>query len=239
MTTLFISDLHLTAERPAVLGLFRRFLQERATGAEALYILGDLFEAWLGDDLVLPGHDAALAALADLTASGTPVLVMHGNRDFLLGSGFEQATGCRLLPEPTRIDLYGTPTLLMHGDSLCTDDTAYQQLRRTLRNPAWIADFLGRSAEERIALARGLREKSAEEVGSKDYAIMDVNAAAVATAMAEQGATRLIHGHTHRPAVHPVECNGQTGERFVLGEWTDEAEVLVCDGSGCRLERFE
>lgn len=239
MATLFIADLHLTAERPAGLRLFRRFLSERAWQAETLYILGDLFEAWLGDDLLLPGYDGLLSDLRDLTESGVPVYAMHGNRDFLLGPRFEQTTGVQLLPEPTRCELYGRPTLLLHGDLLCTDDTAYQALRRTLRDPAWIAKFLAKPPEERIALARELREKSSEEIGSKEAAIMDVNPSAVAAAAHEHEVECIIHGHTHRPAHHRHQVEGREVERYVVGDWGDHAMLLACDPEGCRLERFE
>lgn len=236
--TLFISDLHLTGERPETLGLFSRFLRERARDAQSLYILGDLFEAWLGDDLLLPGYGETLEELKALTASGVPVQVMPGNRDFLLGTGFAKATGCELLGEPTRLEVAGAPTLLLHGDTLCTDDIPYQQMRKTLRDPAWMAEFLDKSPEERIALAKQLRDKSQEETGSKAYAIMDVNAEAVAGAFREHKVERIIHGHTHRPARHKGEVDGRPVERWVLGDWTDHAKILVCDEAGCRLERF-
>ncbi len=237
-STLFISDLHLRGEQPETLGLFSRFLRERAREANALYILGDLFEVWLGDDLLLPGCEQVLAELKSLTESGVPVRVMPGNRDFLLGKGFEQATGCELLEEPTRLEIAGSPTLLLHGDTLCTDDRPYQEMRRTLRDPAWIEDFLGKSPEERIAVARQLREKSREATGSKAYAIMDVNGEAVSEAFREHGVGRIIHGHTHRPARHTGDIDGTPVERFVLGDWSDHAEILTCDESGCSLERF-
>ncbi|SCZ63705.1 UDP-2,3-diacylglucosamine diphosphatase [Thiohalomonas denitrificans] len=237
-STLFISDLHLSEERPETLGLFSRFLQERAREASTLYILGDLFEVWLGDDLLPPGCAQVLAELKQLTDAGTTVRVMPGNRDFLLGEGFEQATGCELLQEPTRQKIAGTPTLLLHGDTLCTDDVAYQTMRHTLRDPAWIRDFLNRTPEERIAVARQLREKSREATGTKECAIMDVNAEAVSAAFREHRVERLIHGHTHRPARHESEFDGTPVERFVLGDWSDHAEILTCDENGCQLERF-
>ncbi|WP_303909465.1 UDP-2,3-diacylglucosamine diphosphatase [Thiohalomonas denitrificans] len=237
-STLFISDLHLTGERPETLRLFSRFLEERARKVSALYILGDLFEVWLGDDLLPPGCEPVLAELRHLTDAGIPVRVMPGNRDFLLGEGFEQATGCELLEEPTRQDIAGIPTLLLHGDTLCTDDVAYQTMRRTLRDPAWISDFLAKIPAERIALARQLREKSREATGAKECAIMDVNAEAVSATFREYRVERLIHGHTHRPARHEGELDGTPVERFVLGDWSDHAEILTCDEDGCQLERF-
>lgn len=236
MSTLFISDLHLNKEQPELLRLFLSLLQGPTANADALYILGDLFEAWLGDDLVLPEYQPALEGLRQLTSSGVPVYMMHGNRDFLLGAQFAAATGCTLLDDPTVIDLYGTPTLLMHGDLLCSDDTAYQQLRQQLRSPKWSAQFLAMSPPERIALAQRLRERSKEQTSYKADAIMDANHATVADYMHSFGVTRLIHGHTHRPAVHD-EANGK--HRYVLGDWhADHAMVLVADASGCRLQRY-
>jgi len=236
VTTLFISDLHLSKEQPDILRLFLSFLGGPATSADALYILGDLFEAWLGDDLVLPEYQPALDALRQLTASGVPVHVMHGNRDFLLGEKFATATGCKLLGDPTVIDLYGTPALLMHGDLLCSDDIAYQQLRKQLRNEQWIKQFLTFTPQERIAFAQKLRQQSKAETSYKSEAIMDVNATTVSDYMKQYAVTRLIHGHTHRPALHE---HGDGSERYVLGDWHgDHAMVLVCNKTGCRLERY-
>lgn len=236
MTTLFISDLHLSKEQPDILRLFVSFLQGPAASADALYILGDLFEAWLGDDLVLPEYQPALDALQQLTDSGVPVYVMHGNRDFLLGEKFATATGCKLIGDPTVIDLYGTPTLLMHGDLLCSDDLAYQQLRKQLRNEQWINQFLTFTPQERIAFAQKLRQQSKAETSYKSEAIMDVNAAAVSDYMKQYAVTRLVHGHTHRPALHE---HGDGSERYVLGDWHgDHAMVLVCNKTGCKLERY-
>lgn len=236
MTTLFISDLHLTAERPATGELFLTFLEGEAQTCDALYILGDLFEAWLGDDLVLPDYLPYIGAMATLTASGVPLYVLHGNRDFLLGKRFCQMTGARLLDDPTLIDLYGEPTLLMHGDLLCSDDLPYQGLRSMVRDPQWIAEFLASPPEERIAFAQSLRERSREATGQKTEGIMDVNQGEVETAMARYGVRRLIHGHTHRPAVHPLQLDGIAGERLVLGDWGETASVVRCDEGGCRLE---
>jgi UDP-2,3-diacylglucosamine hydrolase len=232
MSTLFISDLHLSRERPAISGLFHQFLREQASQAEALYILGDLFEVWLGDDIIPPEVQGILDALRALSDSGVPVYVMHGNRDFLLGSHFAELSGATLLEDPTVIDLYSTPTLLMHGDLLCTDDRPYHEMRQMLRNPAWIATFLSKSAAERIAFARSLRERSKQETGVKDEAIMDVNATTVEEYAAHYGVRRLIHGHTHRPAIHREHGL----ERCVLGDWYQQGSVLRCDSTGCQLE---
>ncbi len=234
MTTLFISDLHLSKEQPEILRLFLSFLEGPASKADSLYILGDLFEAWLGDDLVLPEYQPALDALQRLTGSGVPVYVMHGNRDFLLGEQFTAATGCRLIDDPTVIDLYRTPTLLMHGDLLCSDDVAYQQLRKQLRDEKWIRQFLSFSAQERVAFAQKLRQQSKTETSYKSEAIMDVNSTTVSDYMKQYGVMRLIHGQTHRPAVHE---NGDGEIRYVLGDWHgDHAMVLECGESECRLE---
>jgi len=236
LTTLFISDLHLSKEQPEILRLFLSFLHGPAASADALYILGDLFEAWLGDDLVLPEYQPALDALHKLTDCGVPVYVMHGNRDFLLGEHFAASTGCTLLDDPTVIDLYGTSTLLMHGDLLCSDDVAYQQLRKQLRDEKWITQFLAFSAQERIAFAQKLREQSKAETSYKAEAIMDANETAVSDYMKHYGVSHLIHGHTHRPAVHE---NDDGNTRYVLGDWhADHAMVLMCDGKECRLENY-
>ena len=221
MATLFISDLHLSAEQPDTVGLFLEFLSTQAPGAEALYILGDLFEAWLGDDVLLPGYGPVLEAMKRLSDSGTPISVMHGNRDFLLGERFAQLSGATLIDDPTVIDLYGVPTLLMHGDLLCSDDKPYQAMRAQLRDPQWIAAFLAKTPEERIAFAQ---------------AIMDVNAETVAHYLRQHRVLRLIHGHTHRPAVHQFELDGQNASRYVLHDWYGNGGVLVCDESGCELQ---
>jgi len=237
VTTLFISDLHLSKEQPEILRLFLSFLEGPAANADALYILGDLFEAWLGDDLVLPEYQPALDSLRQLTARGVPVYIMHGNRDFLLGQQFAATTGCALIDDPTVIDLYGTPTLLMHGDLLCSDDVAYQQLRKQLRDKKWIGQFLSLPAQERVAFAQKLRQQSKEETSYKDDAMMDANSATVDEYMNQYGVTRLIHGHTHRPAVHEL---GDGKKRYVLGDWHgDHAMVVACDGTECLFNRFD
>ncbi len=232
MSTLFIADLHLSGEQPATAELFLRFLQEQASQADALYILGDLFEVWLGDDLIPAEVEPLLAALRQLGERGIPLYVMHGNRDFLLGQRFAELSGATLLDDPCVIDLYNTPTLLMHGDLLCTDDTAYQKMRSMLRNPQWIAEFLARSAEDRIAFARSLRERSEKETGEKAYAIMDINADTLQRYLQRYGVSRVIHGHTHRPAFH----HEGAAERYVVGAWHESAKIVRCDRSGCRLE---
>lgn len=236
MATLFISDLHLSAERPETIRLFLDFLANEARHAEALYILGDLFEVWLGDDLVMPEYRPVISALREFTENGTLVFVMHGNRDFLLGSQFEEESGCRLIDDPHLLDLNGTPTLLMHGDLLCTDDEPYQAMRRQLREPRWIAAFLNKSPQERIDFARDLRERSRRETGAKAETIMDVNKDTVMDFIQKYHAGQLIHGHTHRPADHSHEVDGQTVHRYVLPEWHGKGGLIRCDEQGCRAE---
>lgn len=238
MPILFISDLHLDPSRPAITALFSAFLEEQASRAEALYILGDLFEVWIGDD-----DDGELgrqvgAALKTLSRRGVPVYLLHGNRDFLLGERFAAASGAALLPESLVIDLYGTPTLIMHGDTLCTDDRAYQTFRAQVRSPAWQARMLALPLAERRAMAQRLRESSQQAVSEKPEEITDVNPEAVQRALREHGVQRLIHGHTHRPAVHDWLLDGRPARRIVLGDWYREGSVLVCDSRGCRLERL-
>lgn len=238
MTTLFIADLHLSNERPFITELFIRLLEGKARKAEALYILGDLFEVWLGDDLILPDYQPAIEALHALTDSGVPVNVMPGNRDFLMGETFAALSGCHMLPEASVIDLYGRPTLLMHGDTLCTDDLAYLEFRQKSRSPDWQALFLSLPAEERIARARALREESKQAMVNKTMSIMDVNGQEVIDTMRRYGVVRLIHGHTHRPAIHQLRVDGKAAERIVLGDWYNEGSLLACDENGCRLESF-
>ncbi len=238
--SLFISDLHLTAERPAANARFFRFLAETARAAEALYILGDFFEAWVGDDaLDDPFHAQVAAALRHLVARGVRLHVMHGNRDFLLGEAFACATGASLLPEQAVVNLYGRPTLLLHGDVLCTDDLDYQQFRRLVRDPGWQARFLARPLPERLALARQLRERSEQVKGDKRPEIMDANPEAVQDAFRRHGVARMIHGHTHRPAHHRLTVDDRACERWVLPDWYDTGGYLICSDAGCRLVDLE
>jgi UDP-2,3-diacylglucosamine hydrolase len=236
--TLIISDLHLSAERPRATEIFVRFARERAAAADALYIVGDLFDAWIGDD-----DDGALAstvreALRALTAQGVAVFFQGGNRDFLVGERFAAETGVRLIPELTVVDLYGTPTLLTHGDLLCTDDVDYQKARVMLRNPAFVADFLAKPLPARVALAAEYRRRSGEATSLKAEDIMDVTAGAVADAMRRHGVRRLIHGHTHRPALHTVTLDGEPAERVVLAEWhEDNGQCVSVSASGITVER--
>ena len=234
MRTLFVSDVHLSGERPDINQSFCQFVRREASRATALYILGDLFEAWLGDDLVPPEYEDALAALTELTKGGVSTFVMHGNRDFLLAEGFAGKTGCTLLPESTVIDLYGRPTLLLHGDTLCTDDVEYQKFRQVVRNPDWQREFLSKLPAERLEMARRYREMSKTETAQKASDIMDVNSEAVRKTMEHAGVLQLIHGHTHRPAVHEFSLDGQPAQRIVLGDWYKHGSYLECDNQGCR-----
>jgi len=235
-TTLFISDLHLDPDRPAITRLFLDFLDTRGQASEKVYILGDLFEAWIGDDDDMPMNQAVRNGLKNCTASGTSVFIMHGNRDFLLGRGFADQSGCTLLQEPTRIDLYAVPTLLMHGDSLCTADTEYLAFREQVREPEWQKNFLGKSLEERRTEANRMRAISREQTRGKPEAIMDVDARAVIETMQEHDVQRLIHGHTHRPAIHDLIVSGKPAQRIVLGDWYEQGSVLECSPEGCQLQ---
>jgi len=235
VSTLFISDLHLDASRPAITDLFLAFLAGEARKADSLYILGDLFEAWLGDDDPDPHHAQVAAALAELSGSGVPVYFLVGNRDFLLGEDYARRAGMTLLTEPVSLDLHGIPTLLLHGDVLCTDDTEYQNFRAMVRNPDWQKAFLERSLDERRAMAAQAREHSRARGQTLDAEIMDVNADAVADTFRTHAIPRMIHGHTHRPAVHRIEVDGEPRERIVLGDWYEQGSVLRVDTEGTEL----
>jgi len=235
VTVLFISDLHLDAGHPEAIQRFTNFIDGNARSARELYILGDLFEAWIGDDDDDPRLTPILSALARLTAAGVACAVMHGNRDFLLGAEFCAATGCRLLGDFERIERFGTQLLLTHGDLLCTDDTRYMTLRGQLRDPAWQQDFLARSVAERRAIADDLRKLSAAEIAAKTEGIMDVNQATVEKTMREFGVKHLLHGHTHRPAIHDFTLDGLPATRVVLGAWYEGSSVARWDERGIRL----
>jgi len=226
MTTLFISDLHLDPSRPEIIATFRRFIAEEAVNADALYILGDLFEAWIGDDADDETGKQFVAAMRPLREARKPCFYMHGNRDFLLGERFAREAGMTLLPDPSVIDLYGTPTLLMHGDSLCTDDAAYQAFRKQVRSAEWQRQFLSQGIEKRQAFATQARNQSQRHTrDSSNAAIMDVNQQAVETAMKSAKVRRLIHGHTHRPATHSFDLNNAPATRIVLGDWYEQESI--------------
>ncbi|MEW6688368.1 MAG: UDP-2,3-diacylglucosamine diphosphatase [Pseudomonadota bacterium] len=240
---LFISDLHLSSERPETSQQFFRFLGDEARRAGALYILGDLFEYWAGDDeLTDPAGDPlareVVSGLRKLSGYGVRVSLMHGNRDFLLASGFCSATAAALLPDPSVVKLGKNQTLLMHGDTLCTDDHDYQNWRRTARSAEWQRDFLSKSLPERHKTILGLRDKSKEVIAAKPAEIMDVNADAVKEAFRRHRVRRMIHGHTHRPARHELEVDGQVCERWVLPDWYGRGGFLALDDVGPRLVSF-
>ena len=226
MSTLFISDLHLDPSRPQIVELFERFLAGAARDAEALYILGDLFESWIGDDDDAPLTRQVAQALRALRDRGVSVRFMHGNRDFLLGADYAERAGMQLLADPEIIDLGGQRTLLMHGDTLCIDDIEYQKFRTLVRNAEWQRQFLAKPLAERRAFAAQARGESRKQTAMKAAEIMDVNQIAVETAMREHGVRRLIHGHTHRPATHRFNLDGTSAERIVLGDWYEQSSVL-------------
>ncbi len=235
MTTLFISDLHLDSASPEIAQQFVSFLDGEARNAEALYILGDLFESWVGDDAADAEQTAAIAALKSLTDSGVPCFVMHGNRDFLLGDRFCALSGARLLADPVIVTLYGEPILVMHGDALCTDDTAYQRLRAAVLNPLWQLHFLRLSIAARRALAGAARAGSQTHTAAMQPAITDVNPASVALALTGAAVRTLLHGHTHRPAIHPLNVEGHACTRIVLGDWHTGGSLLRWDRNGPHL----
>jgi len=243
MTTLFISDLHLDAERPAVTELFGVFMQGEARRADALYILGDLFEAWVGDDDPSETGAYVAARIRDVADAGVPVFFIRGNRDFLVGDAFARRAGMRILPDPAVVMLYGKPAILMHGDLLCTGDLAYQAFRAQTRNPAWQAQFLAQPLAARLAFAAQARAASAAHQGGmkqNDTAqfetLTDVTPATVDATLAQFGIDTLIHGHTHRPAVHDLSVNGQACRRIVLGDWYHQGSVLRVEPDGMTLD---
>lgn len=237
MHSLFISDLHLCENNPLTTRLFHHFIRHSTAQAEALYILGDLFEYWAGDDdLDTPFHREITGTLASLTKQGTRLYIMRGNRDFLMNSQLAEACNASLLEDPTLLDLYGTPTLLTHGDALCTDDTEYQAFRAQVRNNRWQQQFLALPLAQRKAQIEQVRKKSEAEKQYKATSIMDVNLQAVNELLHEHGYPRIIHGHTHRPAHHLHRLDGHSCDRWVLGDWDKRANALRCDRNGVAWE---
>ncbi|HEX7046844.1 MAG TPA: UDP-2,3-diacylglucosamine diphosphatase [Gammaproteobacteria bacterium] len=232
---LFISDLHLDAARPGATELFLTFLRETASDADALYILGDLFEAWIGDDDTDPHHARVQDGLRALTDGGVAGYFMHGNRDFLIGKQFSERTGFTLLGDPAVIDLFGQRTLLMHGDTLCTDDVNYQKVRTMFRDPAWQQEFLAKSIDARQHFANSARAESKAAQAGLAMDIMDVNRDAVDAAFLEHDLARLIHGHTHRPGVQTYLLEGKPRQRIVLGDWYEQGSVLTATAHGLSL----
>ncbi|UCC56610.1 MAG: UDP-2,3-diacylglucosamine diphosphatase [Gammaproteobacteria bacterium] len=236
---LFISDLHLDHDRPELSRLFLTFLGNRGRDADAIYVLGDLFEAWVGDVDDAPLVREIMNGMTACADSGTAVFVLRGNRDFLLGDRFARSSGCTLLDDPVRIDLFGQAALLMHGDTLCTDDTDYLAFRHKVRKREWQLGFLEKPIEERRRIACELREASHDAGGLKTGEEMDVNPDTVARVMEEHGVHLLIHGHTHRQAVHRLVIDGQPATRIVLGSWDAGGNVLEYSPAGYRFENLE
>jgi len=241
--TLFISDLHLSGERPEINRRFFAFLREQAPRAAVLYVLGDLFEYWIGDEeLDAPDGDPLARKVAEafgaLSRGGVGVRLMHGNRDFLIGKRFCEVSGARLLQDPSVEKIGGARTLLMHGDTLCTDDIDYQAWRKVARSREWQQEFLAKPLPERRKVLQALREKSKEVVGAKPAEIMDVNDGAVREGLRAHSLTRLVHGHTHRPARHELEVDGRRCERWVLPDWYERGGYLAIDDAGPRLVSF-
>ena len=236
---LLISDLHLQEERPDITRAFLDFLGGRARSAEALYILGDFFEAWIGDDAMTPFQSSICAALRALSDGGTKIFLMHGNRDFLIGSSFCRKAGCSLLADPSVVRLNGQAVLLMHGDSLCTRDEGYMRLRRVLRNPLTLFILRNLPLGTRHTLARKLRSESRAQTQMKAHDIVDVTPEEVPRVMRQHGVATLIHGHTHRPAVHELQIGDLPAQRIVLGDWDRQGWVLQVDDRGFNLAPFD
>jgi len=237
MAIYFISDLHLSAQRPDIINLLLRFLSE-CDDAEQFYILGDLFEAWIGDDYVEPDLEPVLQALHQFSQS-CECFIMHGNRDFLIGAEFESRTGFKLLADETVIDLFGTKTLLLHGDTLCTDDIEYQTARKQVRTEEWKSNVLGLTVEQRLKMAQQFRSDSDSSKSDKSEIIMDVNQQAVIDNMSKHGVNLLIHGHTHRLATHQFDLQQKLATRIVLGDWYQTSSILVCDKNGQTFQHHE
>ncbi|MEQ9727242.1 UDP-2,3-diacylglucosamine diphosphatase [Pseudomonas sp. WHRI 8822A] len=235
---LLISDLHLEQERPDITRAFLHFLDTRARHAEALYILGDFFEVWIGDDAMTPFQRSIAQALRRLADSGTRIYLMHGNRDFLLGKAFCREAGCTLLSDPHTVELAGEKVLLMHGDSLCTLDIGYQKMRRLLRNPLSLFILRNLPLDTRHRLARKLRSESRSQTRMKASDIVDVTPDEVQRVMARYGVKTLIHGHTHRPDVHALQVDGQPAKRIVLGDWDKQGWALQVDENGFNQSAF-
>lgn len=236
MTTLFISDLHLSAERPDITACFLRFMAEETHHIDALYVLGDLFEMWIGDDEDSPFLQQVKHAFKTLTDTGTPCYFIHGNRDFLIGKQFSRQTGITLLPQHTVVDLYGTPTLILHGDTLCIEDQAYQRYRKKVHNPViqWL--FARLPLSYRVKVGDKFRSNSGKNNQTKSQLIMDVTQAEVIRVMRDAHVIQMIHGHTHRPDIHDLEIDGIPAQRIVLGDWYDHGSVLVYHPDGYQLE---
>ena len=235
MTTLFISDLHLDAGRPEIAAQLLAFLKGEAADADALYILGDLFETWVGDDDPNPHFATVKNAIRKLVNRRVPVYFMHGNRDFAIGEQFAEETGVIILPDPYVAELYGENVLLSHGDAYCTDDVQYQTIRKMTRDPAWLAMMLKKPLQERIALAAHSRATSAARASTLNEKITDVNQGAIEQALRKANVDTMLHGHTHRPATHRFTVDGEPASRIVLGDWYEQGSVVRWDKNGATL----
>ncbi len=238
MTTLFISDLHLEAERPDIGDQFINFLKTEAMEADDLYILGDLFEAWVGDDDPNTHYAKIKMALRKVVDSGVPIYFMHGNRDFMVGRRFANETGVIILKDPHPVKMYGLKALLSHGDALCTDDTQYQRVRLMTRDPDWQASILAKPLKERLRIAEEARRQSLEQTLNLDMNIMDVNQDEVKRVIREYAVDVLLHGHTHRPDVHTIDLGNRKAKRIVLGDWYMQGSVLRWNLQGPKLQEM-
>jgi len=235
MSVLFIADIHLSADRPDLIRAFISFLENKANKCSCLYLLGDIFEAWIGDDYIEPAMEPIVSALQRLSCSGCQLYLLQGNRDFLMGASFSKKIGATLLSEACTIDLPSEKALIMHGDQLCTDDIDYQQFRTMVRSEQWQQQFLDKPIAERLQIAQQLRATSKEQGSAKSMQITDVSQNAVIDAMNDAQVKLLVHGHTHRPATHKVPLSQDTGTRMVLGDWGDKLWYIECTKTGCRL----
>jgi UDP-2,3-diacylglucosamine hydrolase len=238
MTTLFISDLHLEADRPDIGDQFVQFLETDAMEADDLYILGDLFEAWVGDDDPNTHYNKIKRSIRKVVDKGIPVYFMHGNRDFMIGRQFANETGVVILKDPYPVQMYGQKALLSHGDAMCTDDTQYQRVRVMTRNPDWQASMLAKPLKERLLIAAEARRQSMEQTINMSLDIMDVNQDEVVRVIKEYGVDVLVHGHTHRPDVHTIDLGNRRAKRIVLGDWYMQGSVLRWDLRGPKLQEM-
>jgi UDP-2,3-diacylglucosamine hydrolase len=236
MTVLFISDLHLEADRPDIADQFLRFLETEALNAEALYILGDLFESWVGDDDPNEHYQWIKQGLKKLSRKEVSIYFMHGNRDFMIGTDFADEAGVQILADPFVAEFYGQKVMLSHGDAYCTGDVGYQAVRTMTRNPQWQAMMLSKSLQERLAFAEQARDASIVHGGTINTEISDVNHTAITNALRDSGVSIMLHGHTHRPAVHELLVDDQPATRIVLGDWHEHGSVVRWDEGGPRLE---
>lgn len=238
MSTLFVSDLHLEADRPDIGNQFIQFLKTEAMEADDLYILGDLFESWVGDDDPNAHYAKIKMAIRKVVDKGVPVYFMHGNRDFMIGRQFANETGVEILKDPYPVTMYGQKALLSHGDALCTDDTQYQRVRVMTRNPDWQASILAKPLKERLRIAAEARRQSLERTLNLSMDIMDVNQEEVRRVITTHGVDVLLHGHTHRPDVHTIDLGNRKAKRIVLGDWYTQGSVLRWDLQGPKLREM-